>query len=338
MLTAHARHVAKPVVIGLVLVFAFTALYVTAYQSPRPRGLQIGVVGTPAQASAVQRGLDARADGAFAVRRYASESTARRALLDTQVPGVLIPGTPSGGVLGLGRGRVLVAQAYGVAPTEVLTDALRRLEAANGTSARVEDLRPLPAGDRRGLSSLFTVVGTLIPSFVFGVLLSVLGRHLPARIRWGAVVTFASVAGAVVAFNNDVLVGALTGDFFGVAAVAALLALAVSAVAHGLGHLGGPIGIGAAVALLMLLGVSSSGGAVGSGFEPGFYATISPLLPPGAALTAIRNVVYFDGAATRGPLLVLGAWAVAGLGFGLLGERLGPHVRGMRRPAPAAAS
>ena len=41
----------------------------------------------------------------------------------------------------------------------------------------------------------------------------------------------------------------------------------------------------------------------------------------------MRNVQYFDWNATAWPLLVLAAWAVAGLMLGLLGERLGPHVR-----------
>jgi hypothetical protein len=189
----------------------------------------------------------------------------------------------------------------------------------------VRDVRPLPSGDRRGLSSLFAVIGTLIPSIVFGVLLSVFGRRLPARVRWSAVLAYAVLAGVVVAFNLDVLVGAFDGEFLGTAAVVALLALAVSAAAHGLGHLGGERGIVLAILLLMLLGVSSAGGAVTYRLEPGFYGAISQLLPPGAALTAVRNVEYFDWAATLAPLLVLGAWAIGGLTAGLLGERYGPE-------------
>ena len=195
----------------------------------------------------------------------------------------------------------------------------------------MQDLRPLPAGDGRGLSSLFTVVGTLIPSLVFGVLLSVFGRGLAARVRWSAVAAYAVLAGLVVAFNVDVLVGALPGDFAGIALVSGLLALAVSAAAHGLGHLGGPAGIVVAIVMLLLLGVSAAGGAVTYQFEPGFYGAVSQLLPPGAALTAVRNAHYFDWAATLAPLIVLGAWAFGGLGLGLLGERFGPHVRAAAR-------
>jgi hypothetical protein len=236
----------------------------------------------------------------------------RARLLDTTVNGVLVPDAP--------RNRVLVAQALGAGAAETVTGAL---DAAARGSAVVRDLRPLPPSDRRGLSSLFTVIGTLIPSLVFGVLLSVFGRALPGRVRWGAVVTYAVLAGVVAAFNVDVLVGALEAHFVGIAVVSGLLALAVSAAAHGLGHLGGERGIVAAILLLMLLGVSS----VGYQFEPGFYGTLSQLLPPGAALTAVRNVEYFDWAATLAPLTVLGAWAFGGLTVGLLGERYGPHSR-----------
>ena len=171
------------------------------------------------------------------------------------------------------------------------------------------------------------MLGTLIPSLVFGVLLSVFGRGLSARVRWTAVVAFAAVAGLITAFDVDVLVGALTGHFVGIAVVAGLLALAVSGAAHGLGHLGGPPGIVTAILLLLLLGLSSAGGAVTHQFEPGFFAAVSQLLPPGAALTAVRNVQYFDWASTLVPLLTLGAWAAGGIAVGLLGERLGPHVR-----------
>jgi hypothetical protein len=141
------------------------------------------------------------------------------------------------------------------------------------------------------------------------------------------VVAFAVAAGLVAAFDTDVVVGALNGHFVAVAAVTALLALAAAAAAHGLGHLGGAAGIVTAVLLLLLLGVSSAGGAVTYQFEPGFFGAVSQLLPPGAALTAVRNVQYFDGAATLAPLLTLAAWALGGLALGMLGERFGPHVR-----------
>jgi hypothetical protein len=293
------------VLAGLVLVFAFTALYVAAFHAPRPRGEDVGVVAPAAVAARVQAGLDAHAPGAFDVRRYATEATARDALLDTSVNGVLVPGGD--------RARVLVAGALGVAPTEAVTEALRGAAAGTGASVAVDDLRPVPAADRLGM---------VIPSLAFGVLLTLGARAAPARLRWPAILAFAVAAGLLAALNADVIVGALEGHFVGIAVVAGLLAAAVAGATHGLGRVAGPAGLAVAAVLLLLLGVSSAGGAVTARFEPGFYGALSPLLPPGAALTAIRDVQYFDWAGTLAPLLTLGAWAAGGLAVGLFGERV----------------
>jgi hypothetical protein len=171
----------------------------------------------------------------------------------------------------------------------------------------------------RPLGSLFQVVSS---DFAL--------RRLGKVFQGLAVLAYALVAGPLVAFDVDVVVGALDGSFAGIAVVSGLLALAVAAAGHGLAHLGGAPGIAAAVLTIVLLGLSSSGGAVGYQFEPGFYGAVSQLLPPGAAVTAVRNVRYFDWAATLEPLVVLGAWALGGLVVGLLAERIGPAAR--RRP------
>jgi hypothetical protein len=302
---------------GLILVFAFTALFVAAFHNPKPHEIDVGVVAPQQQAAQVQQGLDRALPGAFHVRAYASESAARQALLDTDVHGVLVPGRP--------QARVLVAGAYSVPATDVVERGLSAAAKAQGASATVQDLKPLPQSDSRGLSSFFTIVGTLIPSLLFGVALSVFGGALAARVRWGAVAAYAVLAGLVVAFNVDTLVGALQGHFLSIALIAGLLALATAAATHGLGRLLGPPGLGLAVLVVLLYGLSSSGGALSYQFEPGAYRAVSQLLPPGAALTALRNVQYFDWSATTGPILVLCAWIVGGLGTGLLGERFGPR-------------
>jgi hypothetical protein len=318
--SAATKRVAAALAGGLVMLFASTTLLVAAYHAPRAKGLDVAVVGSPEQAAAVQGRLDAAARGAFDVRRYATAGAARAALGDTSVHGVLT--VDRTGV------HAQVAGAFGTAPTEAVVGAARGLARASRAPLSVEDVAPLPSSDRRGLSSLFTMIGTLIPSLVFGAMLSLVGSRLPARLRWSAIVVFAVLAGIVTAFAVDVVVGALSDHLVGIAVVTGLLALAVSAAAHGLGHLRGPAGIAVAILLMLLLGLSSSGGALTYALEPGFYGAISQLLPPGAALTAIRNVEYFGWSATTAPLLVLGAWAAGGLVLGLLGERFGPHTAG----------
>lgn len=301
--------VARVVAVAAVLVFAFTAIFVEAFHAPRPHGVPVGVVGPPAAAARLQHGLDRAMPGGFDVRRYPTEPRARDALLHTDVAGVLVPAAP--------RARVLVAGALGAAPAETARQAL---VAASGGRAVVSDVRPLPRQDPRGLAQLFTMVGTLIPSLLFGVVLTLVARDAPARVRWTAVTAFAVCAGVLAAVAVDPLVGALPGHFAGVAVVTGLLALAVAAATHALGRVGGLAGIGAGVLVLLVLGLSSSGGAVTHRFEPGFYRAISQALPSGAALTALRDVQYFDWAATLVPLLVLGAWAAGAILVGLTGR------------------
>jgi hypothetical protein len=62
--------------------------------------------------------------------------------------------------------------------------------------------------------------------------------------------------------------------------------------------------------------------ALGSVFEGNLWALsgLAGLLGLAVAVTAVRNTVYFDGAATTRPVLVLAAWAVGALVlFGALG-------------------
>ncbi len=75
---------------GLVMLFAFTAIYVAAFHAPRAKGFDVGVVGTPADATQLQSALDGEDRGAFDVRGYDTERDARTALLDrTGHPGAL---------------------------------------------------------------------------------------------------------------------------------------------------------------------------------------------------------------------------------------------------------
>ena len=97
-------------------------------------------------------------------------------------------------------------------------------------------------------------------------------------------------------------------------------------------------GIGLAVLTLLLLGQASSGGAVTPLFVPDFFGTVAPWLPTGAGVSLRRNVVYFDGAAIAGPLMVLAGWGLFGLTLELAAQartRLSLARRSEPVPVPA---
>jgi uncharacterized phage infection (PIP) family protein YhgE len=164
---------------------------------------------------------------------------------------------------------------------------------------------------------VFTAFGTVVPSVSFGAMLSVLAAGIAARRRWLAIGGFALVAGLLSAATADGIVGALSGAFWPLAGVTGLIALGTAAAVHGLARRFGPAGIAVALLAFVLLAQASSGGAVTALMLPDFFATVSGWLPTGAGVTAVRNVVYFDGAAIAQPLLVLAGWALVGVALEL---------------------
>ena len=194
--------IARPLVLALAVLFAMTSIYVEAFHAPGPRSVPIAVVTTPSGAARVQRALDRSAPGAFEVRRLDTEAQARNAVAHAEVRGALMPGA--------GRDRALVARAFGVSDTLATTAALQSLAAHAHVPLSVTDVVPLPAQDRLGLSSLFTVVGTLLPSLAFGIGLAFAAAGLAWMRRWSAILLYGVLAGVVIALTVDELVGALT--------------------------------------------------------------------------------------------------------------------------------
>jgi hypothetical protein len=60
----------------------------------------------------------------------------------------------------------------------------------------------------------------------------------------------------------------------------------------------------------VVLGNSSSGGAVSPPLLPRLFALISQWLPSGATVTSLRDAVYFDSYQHAEPIAVLVTWGV----------------------------
>jgi hypothetical protein len=325
------RRLVPSALIALTSVLAVTGIYTAAYKDPKPHEIPVGVVAPAHVAGQIQAGLDRAEPGGFDVRAYADESQARADLLDTEVQGVLVTG-PSGD-------RAFVTGAYGKSPTDAVTTAFEGVSAARGAPIEVEDLASLPSNDARGMGAMWTALGAVVPSITFGAVLTLLGGSLPARTRWLAIAAFAPAAGLVSALTADVLVGALAGAFWPLVGVSTVMAFGVAGAVHGLGRSFGIPGIGLGALVLLVLGQAASGGAVTSLMVPDFYGAVAAWLPTGAGAAAIRNVVYFDGAAIVQPLMVLAGYGVLGLTLELVSRLRPGWALGLpRAPQPAAAA
>src|SRR5437588_644313 len=116
----------------------------------------------------------------------------------------------------------------------------------------------------------------------------------------------------------------IAGDYgSGIWAAIGLLMLgaaAVGAVVAGLVRLLGRAGLALAALIVVLLDLVSSGGPVGSQLLPDFYRWLAPWMAAGPLYSGLRGALYFDGAGTGQPILILAEWFVAGIALMAVGE------------------
>ncbi len=291
--------------ISLALLLAFVWAFVAAYHQPQPHDLPLGVVAPPTQGAQIQAALAVHANGVLHVERYSSAADAVAAVSRDSLSGAL--------VVGPGRALVVVAGAGGEPAKMVIVSALTAMAQQAHLPVTVRDVRPLPPHDPQGISAFFVIFGLVLASFLFATVLYALGRSLPLGVRLGALGVYVILAGLATGLIVDPLLGALTGHFWQVALLTALVALAVSAVTGALAQLLGPPGIGLAALLLIILGNSSSGGPVPYRFLPDGFRQVSQFFPSGAGVTSVRHAVYFAGESMTQPVMVLVCWALAGL-------------------------
>jgi hypothetical protein len=286
---------------ALTLMLTFVGVFLAAFHDPRPNRIPVAVVATADEASDLQAKVDDLGLGTIHAIAVGSPDEAREKVLNQTVQAAVVPGAESTGVL--------VAQAASPMQAQALQLMLGR---ALGPIS-IQDVRPLPGGDSRGLATVFVAFGLTVAGLAFGAALALVGRRSRLPVLFGVLGGISVLGGLGVALIADLWVGALTGAFWQLAGLAALLVLAVAATMSGLGRLAGPIGLALGLLVVLLFGLSSAGGPLGYLMLPDFYRTLSQALPTGAAVTAIRHAVYFDTAHIAQPVLVLEAWALGGV-------------------------
>ncbi|TAJ99303.1 MAG: hypothetical protein EPO36_12325 [Chloroflexota bacterium] len=295
----------RPIVGGLVVLVTLLVVVGLAIREPRPHDIPVGLSGPPAAVDPLVAGFGQNAPGAFAFSTYASEAEARAAIESRDVVGAL--------VVGQAGPRLVIAAGAGEAITGAVSGAFSAAFDAQGTELAVEVVNPLPAGDAHGIVLFFLVLATAIASVVAGAA-ATLGR--PGR-GWGSdtllLATFAVSAGVAGVATAAWLADGYGDGVWAAMAVAALLALAVSLVAGAAARWLGAGGVALAAAVVVLLGLVSSGGPLGSAFLPDAYRAIAPWLPVGPAVDAMRGALAFGNAGLIAPVAVLVGWAAIGI-------------------------
>ncbi|MFD7701809.1 ABC transporter permease [Streptomyces caelestis] len=320
-LSSHRRVVA---VVLLIPALVALALWAFAWPAARtaPRDLPLGVAGPAAAAAPVQQRLEQR-NGAFDLHRYADEAAAREAVENREVYGAVVV-TERGP-------RLLTASAASPVVAQLLQQAVT--EQASATGARVTAVDVVPAAERdpRGAVLNTSVLPLALAGIGAGVAVTLLGLRGARAVA--ALTGSAALVGVVAAGLAHSWLEALPGDWWTVAGTFALAALAMGAAVAGLTALVGQAGIALGGLLFMLLGNPFSGASSAPEMLPEPAGAIGQWLPPGAGVSLLRSVSFFDGAAAAGPALTLTWWAALGLGAVLAGDALRERT-GKAEPAP----
>jgi hypothetical protein len=306
----------------LAVVFIFVSSNVAANHEPRPHDLPIGAVGPPQLVSATARQLDRRAPGAFQILGYRSLAAARTAILHRTVYGAFDPGPPPS---------LLVADAASLPVATLLQETFTPAARAQGAPLMVYDLVPLPPTDPAGGTAFSATLSLIIAGVLGSSILYVVTQRRALAVHLSAVMALGIGAGLLTAVATNVVVGAFTGQFLAIWGVAALFVLALALPIAFFQRLLGLPGTGVGLVVFIVVGDPSSGGATAPQLLPDPWRAISQALPPGAAVTAMRDVVYFHGYGASRALIVLGSYAALGAILAIITDRI-------RTGAPAAAS
>ena len=274
----------------------FLTTYTLALGDPVPHRIDAALVGDRTQHARTVDAVERVADGSLTFHRYRSVAAAQHAI-DVQRVYAALDVTSK-------RPTLYVASAAGAPVARVFEQV-----SASAPGVRVVDTHPLSASDPNGLDIFYLMLVATIIGFltVFQVSANAggLGLH-----RWTAWVVGFAVAAALALtlvigpgldrFNVPVAEtwGILALHILAVASFASLMTVLVARWAIL------PVWL-----FFVVLGNSSSGGAVSPPLLPAPFGFISQWLPSGATVTSLRDAIYFHGYQHARPILVLAAWA-----------------------------
>jgi hypothetical protein len=294
--------------LALVMGSLFLATYTLALGDPMPRRIDAALVGDPAEHPRPIDAVERVADGALSFHSYGSVAAARHAIDLQQVYTALD--------LTSARPTLYVAGAAGASVARVL----ERISASD-PQVQVVDTHPLAPSDPNGVDIFYLMLVATIVGFltVFQVRTNAGGVPL---LRWSAfVVGFAIVAGLFLMLVEGPVLDRFAVPAPETAGILALHVLAVASYASVMVVLVGRWAILPTWLFFVVLGNSSSGGAVSPPLLPTPFAFVSQWLPSGATVTALRDAIYFPGHEHARPILVLAAWAAALFGAMLIASR-----------------
>jgi hypothetical protein len=327
------RRLARPAVVlaGVILFqLLFVSVFAGVLHHPVLHQAPVAVAGRSPLALVVS------GHGGGTVRLVAEPTAgaARAALSGGQVNAAIIAG-PEGESL-------LIQTAASPGTASVLTKEFTTAAVALKTPLRVRDLAPLPASDSTGTSLFFLVIAWMLGGYVGATAVGLMLGGMrppglrPAAVRLGLLTGYAVISGLLGALLIGPAMGVVSGYSLSLAGTGMLLVLAAAAATAGLQAALGMPGTLIAIIAMVVLGDPTAGTSIATPLLASPWNVIGQGLPPSAALSAARSVVYLGGANLTGPLAVLATYAAAGTLLTFAATAWHRHRPASRAPQRAA--
>jgi hypothetical protein len=295
-MTPNPRAAVAIAAMAIVAGSLFLTTYTLALGDPVPHRIDAALVGDAARHPDAVKAVQRTAEGSLSFHRYRSVGDARHAMDEQRVYAALDLSAPTP--------TLYVASAAGAS-------VARLLEQVSTTDSRVRvvDTHPLAASDPNGLDIFYLMLVATIVGFitVFQVVANAGGLGVGHWTAW--IVGFALAAALALTLMVGPVLDRVHVPVAETWGILALHLLAVTSFALAMAVLLGRWAILPVWLFFVVLGNSSSGGAVSPPLLPEPFAFVSQWLPSGATVTSLRDAIYFPGHQHARPLLVLTAWA-----------------------------
>jgi hypothetical protein len=276
----------------------FVTSYTLALGDPVPHKIDAALVGDPTAHRSTVESVQGVAEGSLDFQRYASVAEALRAIDEQHIYAALDVAST--------RPTLYVASAAGASVARVLEKV-----SAVDPNVRIVDTHPLDSTDPNGVDIFYLMLVATIVGFITVFQARALAGGLTLRQWMGFVVALALIGSLALTLVDGPILQRLEIPVLEVWGILALQILAVASFASVMTVLIGRWAILPTWLFFVVLGNSSSGGAVSPPLLPQPFAFLSQWLPSGATVTSLRDVIYFHDHRHARPMIILAGWAAA---------------------------
>ncbi len=311
--------------LAIVMGSLFVTTYTLALGDPIPHQIDAALIGNRALNPKAVNAVERAAEDGVRFQRYPSLAAAQQALHQQKVYAALdlTQRTP----------HLYLASAAGASVARFLERV-----ALTDTPIRITDTHPLEPADPSGVDIFYLVLVSTIVGFITVFQVRSNAGVLPPQHWWRFIVVLAVAAALVLTLVAGPILHRLELPVLETWGILTLQVVTVAAFASTMAYLVGRWAILPTWLFFVVLGNASSGGAVAPPLLPRPFALVSEWLPSGAAVTSLRNAVYFHPYQHAQPIAVLATWAVVTFAAMVIASHRRQAADGRRSSAEVVSS